>query len=75
MHGARLQFKQEILVEILVFRHADIVSGKGADRILRLPECDLQEMCGIAFDTTERLSALVAGGRAVIGYGDGSHQG
>jgi len=71
MRGAPLQFQQEILVDVVVFRHADVVSGKGADRLLGLPECDHQEMCGIALHTTERVSALVAGGRAVIGDRDG----
>jgi hypothetical protein len=50
--GARLQFEQEVLVEVLVFRHADVISGEGADRLLGLPERDHQEMCGIALDAT-----------------------
>jgi hypothetical protein len=31
-------------------------------------------MCGIALHAAQRVGSLVAGGRAVIGYGDGSHQ-
>src|SRR5580704_6784213 len=31
-------------------------------------------MCGIAFHATQRVSAQVTRGRAVIGYGNGSHQ-
>ena len=74
MRGARLQFEQEVLVEVIVFRPADVVSGKGADRFLRLSKRDHQEMCGIALHTTQSVSALVAGGRAVLRYGDGAHQ-
>ena len=51
MRGARFQFEQEILVETVVFRRADVVSGKGADRFLGLPERDHQKMCGIALHT------------------------
>jgi hypothetical protein len=71
---AKLQLQLGILVEIVVFRHADVVSSKGANRLLRLPERDHQEMCGIASHAAQRASALVTGGRAVVGYGDGSHQ-
>jgi hypothetical protein len=71
---ARLQYDQEVLVEVVVFRHADVVSGKGADRLLGLPERDHQKMRGIAFHAAQRVSALVTGGRALIGYGDGAHQ-
>lgn len=45
MHGARLHFNQEILFEIVVFRHADVVSGtvSGAGdfvawKLSRMPE-------------------------------------
>jgi hypothetical protein len=31
VRGARLQFQQKILVELVVFRRADVVSGEGAD--------------------------------------------
>jgi hypothetical protein len=31
MYRARLHFEQEILVEVIVFSHADVVPGKGAD--------------------------------------------
>src|ERR1700677_4557613 len=74
MRGARLQFEQEILVEVVILPHADVVSSKGTDRLLGLPERDHQEMCGLALHATQRVSAFVAGSRAVIGYGDGSHQ-
>ncbi len=52
MCGAGLQFKQEIIVEVVVFRHADVVSSEGTDRHLGFPECDHQKMCGITLDTT-----------------------
>ena len=74
MRGARLHFDQEILVEVVVFRQADVVPGKGADRFLGLSKRDHQKMRGIALHAAQRVSALVAGGRAVIRYGDGSHQ-
>jgi hypothetical protein len=47
MYGARLQFDQEILIEVLVFRHAHVVSGKGADRRLGFPEHDHQK-CAVS---------------------------
>ncbi len=47
MCGAGLQFKQEILVEVVVFRHADVVSSEGADRRLGFPERDRQK-CAVS---------------------------
>src|SRR5437588_4818386 len=52
MCGAGFQFEQEILIEVVVFCHADIISGEGADCRLRFPERDHQEMCDISLDTT-----------------------
>ena len=53
---------------------SDVVSGKGADRILRVPERDHQEMCGIALYAAQRAGPIVAGGRAVVWNSDGAHQ-
>jgi hypothetical protein len=40
---ARLRFEQEILVEIVIFRHADIVSRETADRLFGLAGKSLAE--------------------------------
>jgi hypothetical protein len=50
--GARLQFEQEILVQVVVFRHADVFSSEGADRRLRLPNVTINKVPGITLDTT-----------------------
>src|SRR6266496_3580215 len=42
MCGARLQFEQKIFVEVIVFRHADVVASECADRRLGFPERDDQ---------------------------------
>jgi hypothetical protein len=61
VRGARLQFDQEVLVEVVVFRHADVVFGKGTDRFLGLPRRDHQEMCGIALHAAQRVGSLLQG--------------
>ena len=69
MCAAGLQFDQEVLVEVVVFRHTDVMSGKSADRLLGFPERDHQKMRGIALDPTQRVCALVSteGGRTLRG--------
>jgi len=52
VYGARLQFEQEIFVEVVVFRRTDVDSSEGPDCHLRFPERDHQEMGGIALDAT-----------------------
>jgi hypothetical protein len=59
---------------ISVFRHADVVSREGPNCVLRFPERDHQEMRGIAFDSTQRVSALVARDRAIVGDGNCPHK-
>jgi type IV secretory pathway VirB9-like protein len=59
MRGARLQFEQERLVEVVVFRHADVSSGKGADRHLGFPERDRQKICGHGQACTDLNSLLL----------------
>lgn len=63
MCSARLQFEQELLVKGVNFRNADVVSGEGSDRLNGLPEGVHEEMCGIALDTAQCVSAVVAESR------------
>jgi hypothetical protein len=44
--------EQEIPVEVVVFRHTDIVSGEGTDRHLGFPKLDHPKMCSITLDMT-----------------------
>jgi hypothetical protein len=40
---------RKFLSKVVIFSDADIVSGKGPDYLLGLPERDHQEMCGVPF--------------------------
>src|ERR1700722_2913627 len=62
MRRGRFLFEKEVLVEVVVFRDVDVVSGEGADCVFGLPERDHQEVRGVAFDSTEGICAFVAKG-------------
>jgi hypothetical protein len=48
--------------------------AKTRNCVFGFPECDHQEMRGIAFDPTQRVGSLVAKDRAAIGDGDSTHK-
>src|SRR5438445_11313082 len=72
MRRRRLQIKQQVLVEVIIFRLSNVIARERPNCRLGLPEGQHEKVSRVAFNTTQGISTLVPAYGTVIGNGDGS---